>query len=244
MICDNQSLAVSDIMLTFVPKIKTKYMIQTHLMKLEAPYPVLNIDGTLVRHVATLIEVRETLDSKTGEEHIKTVSHPVVDYGENAYSGVVFYDKEIEDCQVISREMLPVDFYLLTADAIERHGRKSPMCRPDFLVSRLKNLGVTIQWPVKKDDEGFETDEPEDRFEVKISIGKSEKVGWWVESGDNFFEFGGNGYQSEQDVLTYIRDTRSSYYRAFPERQFDIMFFSKMPEAQPLIKELNDNPHL
>ena len=231
-------------MLTFVPKIKTKYMIQTHLMKLEAPYPVLNIDGTLVRHVATLIEVRETLDSKTGEERIKTVSHPVVDYGENAYSGVVFYDKEIEDCQVISREMLPVDFYLLTADAIERHGRKSPMCRPDFLVSRLKNLGVTIQWPVKKDDEGFETDEPEDRFEVMISIGKSEKVGWWVESGDNFFEFGGNGYQSEQDVLTYIRDTRSSYYRAFPERQFDIVFFSKMPEAQPLIKELNDNPHL
>lgn len=231
-------------MLTFATKIKTKYMIQTHLMKLEAPYPVLNIDGTLVRHVATLIEVRQSFDKNTGEECIKTVSHPVVDYGENAYSGIVFYDKEIEDCQVISREMLPVDFYLLTADAIERHGRKSPMCRPDFLASRLKDLGVTIQWPVKKDDEGFDTDEPEDRFEVKISIGKSEKVGWWVESGDNFFEFGGNGYQSEQDVLTYIRDTRSSYYRAFPERQFDIVFFSKMPEAQPLIKELNDNPHL
>ena len=160
-------------------------MIQTHLTKLEAPYPVLNIDGTLVRHVATLIEVRQTYDKATGEERIKTVSHPVVDYGENAYSGVVFYDKEIEDCQIISREMLPVDFYLLTADTIQKHGRRSPMCRPDYLVARLKNLGVTIQWPVKKDSEGFDTDEPEDRFEVKISIGKSEKVDWWVESGDS-----------------------------------------------------------
>ena len=205
---------------------------------------MLNIDGTLVRHVATLIEVRQTYDKVTGEERIKTVSHPVVDYGENAYSGVVFYDKEIEDCQIISREMLPVDFYLLTADTIQKHGRRSPMCRPDYLVARLKNLGVTIQWPVKKDSEGFDTDEPEDRFEVKISIGKSEKVDWWVESGDSFFEFGGNGYKSEQEVLTYLRDTRSRYYRAFPEHQFDIVFYNKMPEAQPLIKELNNNPHL
>ena len=65
-------------------------MIQTHLMKLDAPYPVLNIDGQIVRHVATLIEVREVYDKKTGESKIKTISHPVVDFGDNRYSGLVY----------------------------------------------------------------------------------------------------------------------------------------------------------
>lgn len=219
-------------------------MIQTHLMKLEPPYPVLNIDGTIVRHVATLIEVREDYDHVTGEERIKTVSHPVVDYGSNEYAGIVYDDKELEDCELISKTMHPADFYLLTFHMQKEHGRDAIMARPEYIVARLKEVGVTIKWPVKKDADGLDTDEPEDRFDIGISIDKSEKVDWWIESGDTFFEFGGNRFKSEQDVLNYIRNTRSSYYRAFPEHQFDIVFHSNMPKAQPIIAELNANPHL
>jgi len=213
-------------------------------MKLEPPYPVLNIDGTIVRHVATLIEVREAYDHVTGEERIKTVSHPVVDYGNNEYAGVVYHDKELEDCELIAKVMHPADFYLLTFHMQKEHGRDAIMGRPEYIVARLKEVGVTIQWPVKKDADGLDTDEPEDRFDIGISIDKSEKVDWWIESGDTFFEFGGNRFKSEQDVLNYIRNTRSSYYRAFPEHQFDIVFHSNMPKAQPIIAELNANPHL
>jgi len=219
-------------------------MIQTHLMKLEPPYPVLNIDGTIVRHVATLIEVREAYDSVTGEERIKTVSHPVVDYGDNEYAGVVYDDKELEDCELIAKTMRPADFYLLTFHMQRQYGKDAPMGRPEYIVARLKEVGVTIQWPVKKDADGLDTDEPEDHFDISISIGESEKVGWWMESGDLFFEFNGNGFKSAQELLNYIRNTRSSYYRAFPEHQFDIVFHSNMPEAQPIIAELNANPHL
>lgn len=39
-------------------------MIQTHLMKLDQPYPVLNMKGVLARHVATLIEIHTVVDPK------------------------------------------------------------------------------------------------------------------------------------------------------------------------------------
>ena len=244
MICDNRGLEDSEIITTFADKIARSIMIQTHLMKLEPPYPVLNIDGTIVRHVATLIEVREAVDRATGHACIKTVSHPVVDYGDNEYAGVVYDDKVLEDCELIERNMRPTDFYLLVYHMTQEHGRTSPMSKPDYVAARLREMGVAIMWPMKKDKDGFETDEPEDHFDIGLSVDKSEKVDWWVESGDNFFLFGGNGYKSAQDVLDYIRETRSSYYRAFPEHQFDIVFHSKMPNAQPLIAELNANPHL
>lgn len=219
-------------------------MIQTHLMKLEPPYPVLNIDGTIVRHVATLIEVRETYDKTTGEERIKTVSHPVVDYGDNEYAGVVYDDKVLEDCELISKQMHPADFYLLSFHIQKEHGRHAPMSRPDYIIARLKEVGVSVEWPVKKDADGIDTDEPEDRFDIGISIDESEKVGWWMECDSSFFNFNGNGFKSSQELLQYIHELRSSYYRAFAEHQFDIVFHSKMPKAQPLIAELNANPHL
>ena len=77
-------------------------MIQTHLMKLDQPYPVLNMKGVLARHVATLIEIHTVVDPKTGEETIKTISHPVVDYGENNYAGVVYEKIELEDCEILT----------------------------------------------------------------------------------------------------------------------------------------------
>ena len=132
-------------------------MIQTHLMKLEPPYPVLNIDGTIVRHVATLIEVREAVDRATGHACIKTVSHPVVDYGDNEYAGVVYDKKQLEDCELIERNMRPTDFYLLVYHMTQEHGRTSPMSKPDYIAARLREMGVAIMWPMKKDKDGFKS---------------------------------------------------------------------------------------
>ena len=114
----------------------------------------------------------------------------------------------------------------------------------EWLIARLKEVGVSVEWPVKKDADGIDTDEPEDRFDIGISIDESEKVGWWMECDSSFFNFNGNGFKSSQELLQYIHELRSSYYRAFSEHQFDIVFHSKMPKAQPLIAELNANPHL
>ena len=146
-------------------------MIQTHLMKLEAPYPVLNIEGTLVRHVATLIEVREDFNDTTGEECIKTVSHPVVDYGGNGYAGIVYDKTNLEDCEIVSNPMSTVDYQLLSFNIQRKLGRQTTFWRPEYLVRRLNYLGITIDWPKKQDAEGLDTDEPEDYFDVPISIG-------------------------------------------------------------------------
>lgn len=219
-------------------------MIQTHLLKIEPPYNVLNIEGDLVRHIATLIEVREVFDPRSHEERIKTISHPVVDYGNNNYAGIVREDVTVEDCEILSNPLSPVAFYVLTHDVKRKFNFSFFASNPETLVNRLKALGITIEWPKKKDAEGFDTNEPADWFEVPISISHSENGSWGVESGDNFFSFDQNGCASEDALLKRIREIRSSYYRAFSEHQFDIVFSSKMPEAQHIIAELNANPHL
>jgi len=37
---------------------------------------------------------------------------------------------------------------------------------------------------------------------------------------------------------------RSSYYKAFSNRKFSIVFFNNLPEKQALLDELNENPFL
>lgn len=219
-------------------------MIQTHLMKLEPPYPVLNIDGTIVRHVATLIEVREVYDKKTGEERIKTLSHPVVDYGENHYAGVVYEDKTIEDCEIVPPVLSQLDFHLMVHESQRMFNENVITRTPEQIVRNLSRFGVTIEWPMKKDADGFDTNEPETVIDVPLSIVKVKDGTWAAESSLHYLCFDAKGLGSEKELLDHIRNLRSSYYKAFPDRQFDIVFHNNMPETKYLLDELNANPHL
>ena len=220
-------------------------MIQTHLMKLEAPYRVLNIDGQLVRHVATLIEVRETYNHIKDEETIMTISHPVIDYGNNAYSGIVLYDKEIEECDVLPKVLSQPDFHLMVHNAQQMFNPKVISQKPEHIVQRLADFGISIEWPKQKDEDGYDTNEDATVVEVPISLGYSKEQGyWWAESSVMAFCFDAKGKKSDKELLNYIREMRSSYYKAFPDRQFDIVFRNKQNEVQYLIDELNANPHL
>ena len=220
-------------------------MIQTHLMKLDAPYPVLNIDGQLVRHVATLIEVREIFDAKTGGEKIQTISHPVIDYGDNYYSGIVLYDKEVEECEVLSKVLSQPDFHIMVHNAQQMFNPKVISQKPEHIVQRLTDFGISIEWPKQKDEDGYDTDEKATVVEVPISLGYSKEHGyWWAESSVMAFCFDAKGKNSDKELLNYIREMRSSYYKAFPDRQFDIVFRNNQKEVQYLIDELNQNPHL
>ena len=220
-------------------------MIQTHLMKLEPPYPVLNMKGTFGRHVATLIEVREAYDQNTGEETIKTISHPVVDYGNNNYSGVVHEDVILEECDILPCLLPMLEFHSIVHNAQSMFNHKIFSLRPEVIVAQLRALGVTVDFPKKKDADGYETSEPAEVIEVKISLGYSEKNKyWWAESDLYSFCFDAKDMQSDKDLLRYIREMRSSYYMAFSDLHFDIIFSSNHKEAQYLIDELNANPHL
>ena len=219
-------------------------MIQTHLMKLDAPYPVLNIDGQIVRHVATLIEVREVYDPKTGEEKIQTISHPVVDFGDNRYSGVVYEEKNLEDCDVLQPIISQVDFHLMVHDAQRMFNPLVISQKPEHMVKRLRKFGIDVEWPMKKDAEGYDTDVPEDRIEVRISLGQTPKGTWAAESSIHQFCFDAIDMESDQKLMQYIRDMRSSYYKAFPERKFDIVFCNNDPKSKRYLDELNQNPHL
>ena len=218
-------------------------MIQTHLMKLDQPYPVLNMKGVLARHVATLIEIHTTVDPKTGEETIKTISHPVVDYGENNYAGVVYEKIELEDCEILTSPLRMPDFHSIIHESLSMFNHKLINERPEFVIWRLHHLGITIDWPKKTDADGFETDEDEDHIVVPISMGKVES-GWWAESSMLSFCFDAKEMESDKALLKYIRQMRGEYYNAFKDRSFDITFHCNQPEVQYLIEELNRNPHL
>ena len=218
-------------------------MIQTHLMKLDKPYPVLNMKGVLARHVATLIEIHTVIDRKTGEETIKTISHPVVDYGENNYAGVVYEKIELEDCEILTSPLRMPDLHSIIHSNLSMFNHKLINERPEFIIWRLHHLGITIDWPKKTDADGFETDEDEDHIVVPISMGKVES-GWWAESSMLSFCFDAKEMESDKALLKYIRQMRGEYYNAFKDRSFDITFHSNQPEVQYLIEELNRNPHL
>lgn len=220
-------------------------MIQTHLMKLEPPYPVLNIDGQIVRHVATLIEVHEVYNPHKDVETIKTVSHPVIDYGDNAYSGIVLYDKEVEECTVLPKVLSQPDFHIMVHNAQQMFNPMVISQKPEHIVQHLADFGISIEWPKQKDADGYDTDEEAKIVEVPISLGYSKERGyWWAESSVMAFCFDAKEKISDKELLNYIREMRSSYYKAFPKRQFDIVFRNKQSEVQYLIDELNKNPHL
>lgn len=220
-------------------------MIQTHLMKLEPPYPVLNMKGTFGRHVATLIEVRTMIDPHTGDEKIKTISHPVVDYGDNNYSGVVYEEINLEECDILPKLLPMLEFHSIVHGAQSMFNNKLYSLRPEVIVAQLKALGVTVNFPKEKDAEGFDTNEPAKVIEVNISLGYSERNQyWWAESDIFSFCFDARDMKSDKELLNYIREMRSGYYAAFSEYQFDIVFHNNREEAQYLIDELNRNPHL
>ena len=59
-------------------------MIQTQLLKLEAPYQIISYGGEVALHVATLIVTQEKTDSK-GRSKVETHCHPVVNYSDKAF---------------------------------------------------------------------------------------------------------------------------------------------------------------
>ncbi len=219
-------------------------MIQTHLMKLDQPYPVLNIDGMIVRHVATLIEVHPTIDQKTGEDCIRTVSHPVVDYGDNHYSGIVYDEKDLEDCEVLTSPLSAIDFHLMVHNTQQMFNPAVISQKPEHIVKRLAKFGIDVKFPKKQDADGYDTDEDADVVRVALSLGEAENGRWYAESSLDEFCFDAKNFESKKALFTYIRDMRSSYYKAFSNRKFSIVFFNNLPEKQALLDELNENPFL
>lgn len=59
-------------------------MIQTQLLKLEAPYQIISYGGEVALHVATLIVTQEKTDSK-GRSKLETHCHPVVNYSDKEF---------------------------------------------------------------------------------------------------------------------------------------------------------------
>lgn len=89
-------------------------MIQTHLLRIIPPYPVICRNGRLANHIATLIVTEDMSDNEKGYA-IHTHSHPVVSYGDSPYAyeritdlygscpseGVVWDKVELTDCIVL-----------------------------------------------------------------------------------------------------------------------------------------------
>jgi len=213
-------------------------------MKLDPPYPVLNIDGQIARHVATLIEVRPAIDRKTGGERIKTISHPVVDYGDNYYSGIVYEDKELADCEVLRSPLSMMEFHMMVRDSQSMFNPRTISRKPEQIVNRLNKFGISVKFPCKQDADGFDTDEPADVVKVEIWLEQNKDGSWGAESRGTDFCFDCTKKNSKEELLRYIRDMRSSYYQAFKDKKFDIVFYNSVPASKPLLDELNANPHL
>lgn len=89
-------------------------MIQTQLLRIIPPYPVICRNGRLANHIATLIVTEDMSDNEKGYA-IHTHSHPVVSYGNSPYAyeritdlygscpseGVVWDKVELTDCLIL-----------------------------------------------------------------------------------------------------------------------------------------------
>lgn len=136
-------------------------MIQTQLLKLDAPYQVIYCGGEVGLHVATLIVVDERRDTEGNYLGVETHSHPVVSYvskdhpedGSLLYpqtsEGVVWNKAELKDCTSI----ILADGRLLDFQDYMCIIRGWLSDRPDYplyitqLAGRLEMLGVIVDVP-------------------------------------------------------------------------------------------------
>lgn len=214
----------------------------TEILKLEPPYEYIYCNGSIGLHIATMIVYEAKMD-EDGKYQLVTHSHPIVKY-HKCPGGTVWNRAELTDCKVLCREddkrITMNQFYdFVTGVGRMRLSDDYVDTLMDFLSAPVwKNVlddnGIEIEWPML--DENGEQ-KPQDIFYITLMFqenpegsrfkytcrdyGASDIV--FVGGAELFFS---SQFNTKEDLEMQLMNGMTSYYTAFRDHQFKIVFDS------------------
>lgn len=228
---------------------------ETEILKLDRPYEYIYCNGSIGLHIATMI-VYEAKTDENGEYQLETHSHPIVKYSHRP-GGTVWNRAELTDCKVLCREdnkrISMQEFYdyvsgIAKTRLLEPGDDHAVIVNAPMWKSILDLNGIEIEWPMLEVDG---KQKPQDEFIIDLVIecnpegSKSKYTCRDYGGSDIVFNGGANlfflsGFNNRKELELLLENGMSSYYSAFKDHQFKIVFRSIINnEFDDIIEQVN-----
>lgn len=228
---------------------------ETEILKLDRPYEYIYCNGSIGLHIATMI-VYEAKTDEDGEYQLETHSHPIVKYSHRP-GGTVWNRAELTDCKVLCREdnkrISMQEFYdyvsgIAKTRLLEPGDDHAVIVNAPMWKSILDLNGIEIEWPMLEVDG---KQKPQDEFIIDLVIecnpegSKSKYTCRDYGGSDIVFNGGANlfflsGFNNRKELELLLENGMSSYYSAFKDHQFKIVFRSIINnEFDDIIEQVN-----
>lgn len=227
----------------------------TEILKLDPPYEYIYCNGSIGLHIATMI-VYEAKTDEDGKYQFVTHSHPIVKY-HKCPGGTVWNRAELTDCKVLCRE----DDKRITMNQLYDFVSGVGQMRlsddyvdvfMDFLSAAawkdvLDTNGIDIEWPML-DVNGEQ--KPQDEFIITLMFQENPEGSRFKymcrDYGASDIELIGGAllpfssqFNTKEDLEIQLMNGMMSYYTAFRDHQFKIVFDSHGSEFDDIIAKVN-----
>ena len=214
---------------------------KTEILKLDRPYEYIYCNGSIGLHIATMI-VYEAKTDEDGDYELETHSHPVVKYRELP-GGTVWNKAELTDCNVLCSEddkCISMQKFYYFVSSIGRMRLSERGEADDYALTVdapswkgvLDLNGIAIKWPMLEEDGELK---PQDKFYVNIVVEhnpEGAKFKYTMHdygASDIIFSGGAELYffaefNTKEDLALILMNGMMSYYAAFSDHQFTIVF--------------------
>ena len=215
-------------------------MMESQIMKLDAPFDYIYCNGEVGKHIGTYI-VGESRVDKDGKYVLETHSHPIVQYM-NSPRGVVWNRAELTDCVVLCNEDdKRIDVYRFFLLVIQRLNRLQASVEDGTYDGVVDDEGNPVIWDeygeadslkflLKNYGIGFKT--YSDTEEVTIEIGKC-REGYFVQTLDTEVIYFDSVVSTLDEVVKELEKQRQQW-----EELYDHMVKIKFTPNTSFEKEL------
>lgn len=227
-------------------KSTTFALMNSKLLKLNAPYNVIYAGGKVGRHIATLMVWND--DKEMGGGIMDAASYPVIDEGEEFPAGTLIDYAELHDCRILcpySKEdkCLATNLYWV-AKMIEYDFQQIEPAGAEYILERMKLLGCKIAMPTEKDKETDKEVYQKD-FDVTLYVRKlsgpvaNDNEGVFRVTSNHFSGFYFEAEGTPEEIQRDIRYQRSVYLGAFLDEISSISFHTNDLYKAKWVEELN-----
>ncbi|MCR5849218.1 MAG: hypothetical protein K6G92_00710 [Bacteroidaceae bacterium] len=208
---------------------------KSKLLKLDAPYNVIYAGGYVGRHIATLVTWTEDEDG----DMIDTVSHPIIDRGEEYPAGKLVME-DLDDCRVLCPPGGTNLFWV--ANIIEYDFQQLEPVGPYDILQRMRFLNCFIKMPIHKDQEtGEEVQDME--FEASLDSwclkGFGEPGSLYRVKGNRFNGFYFQAEGTVKEIYIELSSQLGAYQEFFHDDLISIRFYIDDPDLMKITNRLN-----
>ena len=227
-------------------KSTTFALMNSKLLKLNAPYNVIYAGGKVGRHIATLMVWND--DKEMGGGIMDAASYPVIDEGEEFPAGTLIDYAELHDCRVLcpysEKEGCPATNLYWVAKIIEYDFQQIEPAGAEYILERMKLLGCKIAMPTEKDKEtGKEVYQID--FDVTLYVRKlsgpvaNDNEGVFRVTSNHFCGFYFEAEGTPEEIQSELRYQRNVYLGAFNDEINRISFHTSDLFKDNWVEELN-----